>query len=93
MRFDRPWKDISPYYMDFVVSGNEALRLAEAIAEYTQAEVHPLGFPVTAYSTDQFIIETSGIVTFEDAVGIEGLLEVLVDKGFVSMNSNLGCEE
>ena len=87
---------MSTFYLDYNVTGEERKRLVKAIAAYTQADAKYLGVPSCAYQVDYFTIDRTGCVTFDDRAGseeIEGLIEALVNQGFVSLISNLGTEE
>ena len=87
---------MSTLYLDYNVTGEERKRLVKAIAAYTQADAKYLGVPSCAYQVDYFTIDRTGCVTFDDRAGseeIEGLIEALVNQGFVSLISNLGAEE
>lgn len=84
------------FYLDYNVSGAERKRLVEAISAYTQAVARYLGAPTFAYEVDYFHIDKNGCVSFDDRADseeIEGLIETLVNQGFVSQVSDLGCEE
>ena len=84
------------FYLDFNVNGTERKRLVQAISAFTGADAKYLGAPSFAYSVDYFTIDRNGVVSFEDRANseeIEGLIESLVNEGFVSQVSNLGCEE
>lgn len=84
------------FYLDFNVSGPERKRLVDAIAAFTGEDAKYLGVPSFAYEVGIFRIDRAGCVSFDDRSDselIEGLIEQLVDQGFVSLVSNLGCEE
>ena len=84
------------FYLDYNVTGAERKRLVEAISAYTQAVARYLGAPTFAYEVDYFHIDKNGCVSFDDRADseeIEGLIETLVNQGFVSQVSDLGCEE
>lgn len=84
------------FYLDYNVTGAERKRLVKAISEYTQADSKYLGAPTFAYEVDYFTIDRNGVVSFDDRADseeIEGLIEALVEQGFVSQVSNLGCED
>lgn len=84
------------FYLDFNVTGTERKRLVQAISACTGADAKYLGAPSFAYSVDYFTIDRNGVVSFDDRADseeIEGLIEALVNEGFVSQVSNLGCEE
>ena len=84
------------FYLDFNVTGEERKRLVNAISEYTGADANYLGAPTFAYKVDYFTISKDGCVSFADRSNIEeieGLIETLSQKGFVSQVSNLGCED
>lgn len=84
------------YYLDFNVTGAERKRLVQTLAEYTGADAKYLGAPSFAYEVDTFTIDRSGVVSFANRMEseeIEALLGTLADAGFVSQESNLGCEE
>ena len=87
---------MSTFYLDYNVTGDERKRLVKAIADYTQAEPKYLGVPSCAYQVDYFTISKDGCVSFDDRADseeIEGLIEVLVSQGFVSLVSDLGAEQ
>ena len=84
------------FYLDFNVTGAERKRLVQAISAYMGADAKYLGAPSFAYSVDYFTIDRNGVVSFDDRADseeIEGLIETLVNEGFVSQVSNLGCED
>lgn len=84
------------FYLDFNVSGPERKRLVDAIAAFTGEDAKYLGAPSFAYEVGIFLIDREGCVSFDDRSDselIEGLIEQLGDQGFVSLVSNLGCEE
>lgn len=84
------------FYLDYGVTGAERKRLVNAISAYTQADAKYLGAPTFAYEVDCFTIDKNGCVSFDDRADsevIEGLIETLVNQGFVSQVSNFGCEE
>ena len=84
------------FYLDFNVTGTERKRLVQAISAFMGADAKYLGAPSFAYSVDYFTIDRNGVVSFDDRADseeIEGLIETLVNEGFVSQVSNLGCEE
>ncbi len=87
--------NINYFYLDFNVTGAERRRLVKAISEYTGADAEYQGAPTFAYTVDYFTIDCNGVVSFDDRADseeIEALLEKLVNEGFVSQVSNLGCE-
>lgn len=87
---------MSTFYLDYNVTGDERKRLVKAIAAYTQADAKYLGVPSCAYEVDYFTIDRKGCVSFDDRADseeIEGLIEQLVNQGFVAQVSNLGCED
>ena len=84
------------FYFDFNVKGTERKRLVEAISNYTGADSKYLGAPTFAYEVDRYTIDKDGTVWFDDrgdSEENESLLETLAYEGFVSQDSNLGCEE
>ena len=84
------------FYLDFNVTGTERKRLVQAISAFMGADAKYLGAPSFAYSVDYFTIDRNGVVSFDDRADSEeivGLIEALVNEGFVSQVSNLGCEE
>lgn len=84
------------FYLDYNVTGPERKRLVDAIAAFTGEDARYLGAPSFAYEVGIFHIDRAGCVSFDDRSNselIEGLIEQLVDQGFVSLVSNLGCEE
>ena len=84
------------FYLDFNVTGTERKRLVQAISAYMDTDAKYLGAPSFAYSVDYFTIDRNGVVSFDDRADseeIEGLIETLVNEGFVSQVSNLGNEE
>ena len=87
---------MSTFYLDYNVSGPERKRLVNAIAAYTQADAKYLGVPSCAYEVDYFTIDRNGCVSFDDRADseeIEGLIDALVNQGFVAQVSDLGCED
>ena len=87
---------MSTFYLDYSVSGPERKRLVNAIAAYTQADAKYLGVPSCAYEVDYFTIDRNGCVSFDDRADseeIEGLIDALVNQGFVAQVSDLGCED
>ena len=83
-------------YLDFNVTGAERKRLVQAIAAYMQADAKYLGAPSFAYRVDRYHIDRNGIVSFDDQTcreEVDGLVEVLVEQGFVAQISSLGCED
>lgn len=84
---------MSTFYLDYNVTGDERKRLVNAIATYTQADAKYLGVPSCAYKVDRFTIDRKGCVNFDDREEIEGLIEQLVNQGFVALVSNLGAED
>lgn len=84
---------MSTFYLDYNVTGDERKRLVKAIATYTQADAKYLGVPSCAYQVDRYTIDRKGCVNFDDREEIEGLIEQLVNQGFVVLVSNLGAED
>jgi len=87
---------MSTFYLDYNVSGPERKRLVNAISAYTQADAKYLGVPSCAYEVDYFTIDRNGCVSFDDRADseeIEGLIDALVNQGFVAQVSDLGCED
>lgn len=84
------------FYLDFNVTGADRKRLVQALAEFTGADAKYLGAPSFAYEIDTFTVDRNGVVSFAERPAseeIEGLLSTLADAGFVSIESNLGCED
>lgn len=81
------------FYLDFNVAGDERKRLVQAIAGYTQTDARYLGAPSFAYQVGGFHIDRNGVVSFDDRANSEGLVEALVEQGFVAQVSNLDTEE
>ena len=84
------------FYLDYNVTGAERKRLVQAISTYMGADAEYLGAPTFSYKVDYFTIDRNGVVSFDsraDSEEIEGLIEALVNEGFVSQGSNMGCEE
>ena len=84
------------FYFDFNVKGTKRKRLVEAISDYTGADSKYLGAPTFAYEVDRYTVDKDGTVWFDDrgdSEENESLLETLANEGFVSQDSNLGCEE
>ena len=84
------------FYLDYNVAGTERKRLVQAISAYMGADAEYLGAPTFSYKVDYFTIDRNGVVSFDsraDSGEIEGLIEALVNEGFVSQGSNMGCEE
>lgn len=87
---------MSTFYLDYNVTGDERKRLVKAIAAYTGADAKYLGVPSCAYEVDYFTIDRKGCVSFDDCADseeIEGLIEQLVNQGFVAQVSDLGSED
>ena len=83
------------FYLYYNVTGAERKRLVKAISDITGADAKYLGAPTFAYMVDYFTISREGVVSFDsraDSEEIEGLIDALVNEGFVSQVSNLGCE-
>lgn len=83
-------------YLDFNVTGTERKRLVQAVAAYTQADAKYLGAPSFAYQVDRYHIDRNGIVSFDaqtDREEVNGLVEALVEQGFVAQISSLDCED
>ena len=86
---------MSTFYLDYNVSGPERKRLVNAISAYTQADAKYLGVPSCAYEVDYFHIDKNGCVSFDDRADseeIEGLIDALVNQGFVAQVNDLGAE-
>ena len=86
---------MSTFYLDYNVSGPERKRLVNAIAAYTQADARYLGVPSCAYEVDYFTIDRNGCISFDDRADseeIEGLIDALVNQGFVAQVNDLGAE-
>ena len=84
------------FYLDYNVTGAERKRLVRAISAYTGEDAEYLGAPTFSYKVAYFTIDRNGVVSFDryaDSREIEGLIETLVNEGFVSQVSNMGCEE
>ena len=84
------------FYLDYNVTGPERKRLVDAIAAFTGEDASYLGAPSFAYEVGIFHIDRAGCVSFDnrsDSGLFEGLIEQLANQGFVSLVSNLGCEE
>lgn len=84
------------FHIYFNVNGDERKRLVQAISAHMGADARYLGVPTFAYQVDRFTINRNGMVSFDDRTDsseIEGLIEALVEQGFVAQNSNLGCED
>ena len=84
------------FYLDYNVTGAERKRLVQAISTYMGADAEYLGAPTFSYKVDYFTIDRNGVVSFDsctDSGEIEGLIDTLVNEGFISQESNLGCEE
>ena len=84
------------FYLDYNVTGTERKRLVQAVSAYMGADAEYLGAPTFSYKVDYFTIDRNGVVSFDsraDSGEIEGLIEALVNEGFVSQGSNMGCEE
>ena len=81
------------YYMDFNVTGAERKRLVSAISDLTGKDANYCGAPSFAYEVGAFHIDRNGIVYFALRDQAAGLAEALLDRGFVSQVSNLGCED
>ena len=83
-------------YLDFNATGAERKRLVQAIAAYMQADAKYLGAPSFAYQVDRYHIDRNGIVSFDAQTGreeVDGLVEALVEQGFVAQISSLDCED
>ena len=81
------------YYMDFNVTGSERKRLVNAIRAFTGDDAKYCGAPSFAYEVGAFYVDRNGVVSFAQRDLADGLAEALVNQGFVSQVSNLGCEE
>ncbi len=81
------------YYMDFNVTGAERKRLVSAISDLTGKDANYCGAPSFAYEVGAFHIDRNGVVSFALRDQAAGLAEALLDRGFVSQVSNLGCED
>lgn len=81
------------YYMDFNVTGAERKRLVSAISDLTGKDANYCGAPSFAYEVGAFHIDRNGVVSFAMRDQAAGLAEALLDRGFVSQVSNLGCED
>lgn len=81
------------YYMDFNVTGAERKRLVSAISDLTGKDANYCGAPSFAYEVGAFHIDRNGVVSFAVRDQAAGLAEALLDRGFVSQVSNLGCED
>ena len=81
------------YYMDFNLTGAERKRLVSAISDFTGEDAKYCGAPSFAYDVGAFHIDRNGVVSFSKKDQADGLAEALVDQGFVSQVSNLGCED
>ena len=51
--------------INYNVTGTERKRLAQAIADYMQADAKYLGAPSFAYQVDRYHIDRNGIVSFD----------------------------
>lgn len=76
--------------IDYHVTGPDRKRLVEAISAYTGERAKYLGMPSTAYEVGQFTIDKTGMVSYTDRDGVDGLIEVLADQGFVTEVADLG---
>lgn len=81
------------FYYDFNVTGADRKQLVNTISAFTGKDAHYCGAPSFAYEVGSFHIDRNGIVSFDDRDKAEGLTEALADQGFVSMVSNLACED
>ena len=84
------------FYLDYNVTGEERKRLVKAISTFTGADAKYLGAPSFAYEVDYFTIDKNGCVSFDDRADseeIEGLIDQLVQQGFVARVSDLGCAD
>lgn len=80
-------------YLYYNVTGDERKRLVKAIATYSQTDAKYLGAPTFAYVVDYFHIDRNGVVSFDDHADseeIEGLIDALVEQGFVAQVSDRG---
>ena len=87
---------MSTFYLDYNVTGVERKRLVRAIAAFTQADAKYLGAPTFDYEVDYFHIDRNGCVSFDDRADseeIEGLIDALVEQGFVAQVSDLAAED
>ncbi|MBQ9347840.1 MAG: virulence protein, partial [Oscillibacter sp.] len=83
-------------YFDFNVTGPERKRLVQAISKFTGADARYLGAPTFAYQVDRFTVSKDGVVSIEGGIDrdeLGGLMEKLVNDGFVSHVSDCGCED
>ena len=84
------------FYLDYNVTGAERKRLVKAISDFTGADAKYLGAPTFSYMVDYFTIDRNGVVSFDDRADseeIESLIDTLVNEGFVSQVSDLGCRD
>ena len=81
---------------DFNVTGPERKRLVQAISAFTGTDARYLAAPTFAYQVDRFHISRDGVVSIEggiDREALDGLMEKLVNDGFVSQVSDCGRED
>lgn len=93
---DRRQREESFMYFDFNVTGPERKRLVQAISKFTGVDARYLAAPTFAYQVDRFNVSKNGVVSVEDRVDrevLDGLMETLVNDGFVSQGSDFGREE
>ena len=77
--------------LNYNMTGEERKRLVRAISAYTGAEARYLYAPSFAYEVDCFTIDKNGVVSFDDRTDselVEGLIEALVQQGFVAQPHN-----
>ena len=68
--------------INYNVTGPDRKRLVQAIAEILESEAKYLGVPSCAYQVDSFTISKDGILSFDDRVKGEQLIERLCEMGF-----------
>ena len=78
------------------VTGDRRKELVKVISGITGAKAVYKFMPTCNYEIDYFTVTKDGTLLFDDRADseeIEGLIEMLVNQGFVSQVSDLGCEE
>lgn len=81
------------FYCDFNLTGADRKQLVKAISAFTGEDSRYLGAPSFAYEVGGYHIDKNGVVSFDDRDQADTLIAVLAEHGFVSVASNLTCED